>query len=148
MANQPTAVVVTSTGAGYGQTIRAHGHTLSADEPVAVGGTDTGPNPYELLLAALGSCTSMTVQMYARRKGWPLAAVSVRLRHRKVHAQDCADCEATTAYVDLIEKEVEVSGDLSAQQRERLLEIADHCPVHRTLTGQVRIRSNATNATR
>lgn len=142
MAKQPTEVVVASTGDGYAQTIRARGHTLSADEPVAVGGTDTGPDPYELLLASLGACTSMTVRMYARQKGWPVAGVSVRLRHQKVHAEDCANCEAPTAYVDLIEKEVEITGDLSAEQRARLLEIADRCPVHRTLTGQVRIRSN------
>lgn len=143
MAGQPTEVVVTSTGGGYAQMIRARGHTLSADEPASVGGTDTGPDPYELLLASLGSCTSMTVQMYARQKGWALGGVSVRLRHRKVHAQDCADCEATSAYVDLIEKEVDLVGDLSAEQRARLLEIADRCPVHRTLTGQVKIRGNA-----
>lgn len=143
MAKQPTEVVVVSTGGGYAQTIRARGHTLAADEPVAAGGTDIGPDPYELLLASLGACTSMTVQMYARHKGWPLAGITVRLRHRKVHAEDCAACEATTAFVDLIEKEVNVTGDLSAEQRARLLEIADRCPVHRTLTGQVRIRSNA-----
>jgi len=143
MATQPTEVIVVWTGVGYGQTIHARGHTLSADEPIAAGGTDTGPDPYELLLSSLGACTSMTVQMYAKRKGWPIEGVTVRLRHRKIHAQDCADCEATTAYVDLIEKEVNVTGDLSAAQRARLLEIADRCPVHRTLTGQVRIRSTA-----
>jgi uncharacterized OsmC-like protein len=143
MAKQPTEVVVASTGGGYAQTIRARGHTLSADEPVAVGGTDAGPDPYELLLASLGACTSMTVQIYAKRKEWPLTGIVVRLRHQKVHAQDCADCEKTTAYVDLIEKAVEVTGDLSTEQRARLLEIADRCPVHRTLTGQLRIRSTA-----
>jgi len=147
MAMQPTEVTVASTGGGYAQMIQARGHTLRADEPVAVGGTDVGPDPYELLLASLGACTSMTVQMYARKKGWPLASVSVRLRHRKIHAQDCADCETTTAFVDLIEKEVDVTGDLSADQRARLLEIADRCPVHRTLTGQLRIRSNASAPT-
>lgn len=145
MAKQPTEVVVASVGEGYAQTIQARGHTLPADEPVEAGGTDTGPDPYELLLASLGACTSMTVQMYARRKGWPLTAVSVRLRHRKVHARDCADCEQTTAYVDMIEKDVDLSGDLTAEQRARLLEIADRCPVHRTLTGQVRIQSSAIN---
>jgi len=138
-----TDVLVTSAVGGYAQTIRTRGHTLSADEPVAAGGTDIGPDPYELLLASLGACTSMTVQMYARQKGWPLAAVSVRLRHQKVHAQDCADCEKSTAFVDLIEKDVDLTGDLSTQQRARLLEIADRCPVHRTLTGQVRIRTSA-----
>lgn len=143
MAKQPTEVVVVSAGGGYAQTIRARGHTLSADEPVAVGGTDTGPDPYELLLASLGACTSMTVHMYAKKKGWPLAGVSVRLRHQKVHAQDCADCEQASAFLDVIEKEVDVTGDLTAEQRARLLAIADQCPVHRTLTGDVRIRSGA-----
>jgi putative redox protein len=147
MAIQPTEVVVASTGSGYAQTIRARGHTLSADEPVAAGGTNTGPDPYELLLAALGACTSMTVQMYARRKGWPIGTVKVRLRHQKIHAQDCADCEATTAYVDLIEKEVDVAGDLSVEQRARLLEVSERCPVHRTLTGQVRVRTTAPAST-
>jgi putative redox protein len=142
MAKQPTEVVVASVGGGYAQNIQAREHTLPADEPVAVGGTDTGPDPYELLLASLGACTSMTVQMYAKRKGWPLTAVSVRLRHQKVHAQDCADCEQTNTYVDVIEKDVDLTGDLTAEQRARLLEIADRCPVHRTLTGQVRIRSS------
>jgi uncharacterized OsmC-like protein len=143
MVKQPTEVVVHSTGGGYAQTIQAHGQTLAADEPVAAGGTDTGPDPYELLLASLGACTSMTVQMYARHKAWPLAGVTVRLRHQKIHVEDCAECEKTTAFVDLIEKDVDVAGDLSAEQRARLLEIADRCPVHRTLTGQVRIRSNS-----
>jgi len=143
MALMPTEVVVASTGSGYAQTIRARGHALASDEPIAAGGTDTGPDPYELLLASLGACTSMTVQMYARRKRWPLKDVMVRLRHHKVHARDCADCEATTALVDLIEKEVDLTGELSPEQRARLLEIADRCPVHRTLTGQVRIRASA-----
>ena len=143
---KPTEVIVASARGGYAQTIRARRHTLAADEPVAAGGTDTGPDPYELLLASLGACTSMTVQMYAKQKGWPLTGVSVRLWHQKVHAQDCADCEQKTAYVDVIEKEVDVAGDLTAEQRARLLEIADRCPVHRTLTGEVKIRSRATPA--
>lgn len=144
MARQATEVVVTSEGGGYAQRIQAGGHSLVADEPVAVGGTDTGPDPYELLLASLGACTSMTVQMYAKQKAWRLAGVSVRLTHRKVHSKDCADCEQTGGYVDVIEKDVDVTGDLTTEQRDRLLEIADRCPVHRTLTGQVKIRSNAT----
>lgn len=142
MAKQPTEVVVASASGGYAQTIQARKHTLLADEPVAVGGTDTGPDPYELLLASLGACTSMTVQMYAKQKGWPLASVTVRLRHSKVHAQDCADCEQASGYVDVIEKYVDVTGELTAEQRARLLEIADRCPVHRTLAREVKIRGS------
>ena len=143
MARQLTEVVVTSASGGYAQTIVARRHTLAADEPLTVGGTDTGPDPYELLLASLGACTSITVQMYARQKQWPLAAVSVRLSHQKVHAKDCAECEQETGFVDVMEKHVDLTGDLSPDQRARLLEIADKCPVHRTLTGAVKIRSGS-----
>ena len=141
MAKRPTEVVVTSTSSGYAQTITARQHTLVADEPLAVGGTDTGPDPYELLLSSLGACTAITVRMYASRKQWPLATVSVRLSHQKVHASDCADCEQETGFVDLIEKHVELTGDLSPDQHARLREVADKCPVHRTLTGAMKIRS-------
>lgn len=143
MAKQPTEVVVTSSGDGYAQTIVARQHALAADEPLAVGGTDTGPDPYELLLASLGACTSITLRMYARQKQWPLAGVSVRLSHQKVHARDCAECEQETGFVDVIEKHVLLTGDLSPDQRARLLAIADKCPVHRSLTGAVKIRSGS-----
>lgn len=141
MSQTPRELVVTSKGTPFAQDITVRGHALSADEPVDVGGGDTGPDPYELLLASLGSCTAITVQMYARNKGWRIENVTVRLTHTKVHAKDCQECEEETGYIDIIEKRVEVAGDLSDEQHDRLLQIADKCPVHRTLTGYVRIRS-------
>ncbi len=130
-------VTVTGAAAGFAQEVTVGRHRLTGDEPVASGGTDTGPNPYDLLLAALGTCTSMTVAMYARRKQWPLESVTVRLRHKKVHAEDCENCEAKVGLLDHIERELEFVGALSADQRMRLLEIADKCPVHRTLSTPV-----------
>jgi putative redox protein len=135
-------VVVHGSAAGFAQEIQAGSHRLSADEPVSVGGTGTGPSPYDLLLAALGSCTSMTVAMYARRKGWPLESVTVWLRHSKVHAADCADCETREGMLDRIERSIRFTGPLSAEQRARLLEIADRCPVHRTLKSEIDIRTS------
>jgi len=116
-------------------------HRLIADEPEGVG-EDAGPNPYDLLLAALGACTVMTVELYARRKGWPLQAVRVDLDHTKIHARDCADCESDpAARVEVIELSLNFTGDLTAEQVARLLEIAGRCPVHRTLTGEIKIRT-------
>jgi putative redox protein len=134
-------VIVTGNGSALAQTIEAGGHGLSADEPVAAGGTDTGPNPYDLLLAALGSCKSITVTLYARRKAWPLEGVTVRLRHEKIHADDCESCESRDVLLDRIECELSFSGPLGPEQRTRLLEIASRCPVHRTLTSEIDIRS-------
>ncbi len=134
-------VIVTGNAAGYAQEITVGPHRLSGDEPTAAGGTDTGPNPYDLLLAALGSCTSMTIAMYARRKGWPLEAVTVRLRHSRIHAADCESCETKEGLLDRIEREVELGGRLGEEQRARLLEIANKCPVHRTLTSEIDIRT-------
>lgn len=121
--------------------ISAGAHRLRADEPARLGGTDTGPGPYDLLLAALGACTAMTLRMYAEQKKWPLERVSVQLRHDKVHAADCAECETREGRVDRIEREVQLVGDLDAAQRARLLEIADKCPVHRTLHSEVLVRT-------
>jgi putative redox protein len=136
-------VIVASTGAGPFDQIMLDGrHTLQADEPVAAGGSDSGPGPYELLLMALGSCTSMTVNLYAARKKWPLEQVVVRLQHSRVHAEDCADCEDPKSRIDRIDKSVELIGSLDEAQRTRLLQIADQCPVHRTLTSKtIDIRS-------
>lgn len=131
-----TLVVESGTGR-FAQTVVSGRHKLRADEPVHVGGTDTGPGPYDLLLASLGACTSMTIRMYADRKKLPLDRVAVRLRHRKIHAQDCAECETTEGKVDVIEREIELTGDLDAATRARLMEIADKCPVHRTLHSEI-----------
>lgn len=140
-AAEAGTVVVSGSAAGFAQEIRVGRHRLAADEPAAAGGTDTGPNPYDLLLAALGTCTSMTVSMYARRKGWPLESVTVRLRHSKVHAKDCASCEQKEGMLDLIQREVHLAGALEDAQRARLLEIANKCPVHRTLTSEIEIQT-------
>src|SRR5678816_3798241 len=113
----PREVVVHGSAGGFAQEVAAGRHRLSADEPVAEGGTDTGPGPYDLLLAALGACTSMTLGMYARRKQWPLESVSVTLRHSKVHATDCEDCETKVGMLDLIERDIELAGPLDAEQR-------------------------------
>lgn len=137
----PTTVVVHGSADGFTQEITVGGHRLVADEPVAFGGRDEGPGPYELLLAALGSCTSMTLGMYARRKRWPLEAVRLRLTHAKIHARDCEDCERKVGKLDEIRCEIELCGPLDEEQRARLLEIAAKCPVHRTLTSEIAIRT-------
>ncbi len=134
-------VRVTS-GEGLLQHIVAGRHTLVADEPVTAGGTDQGPSPYELLAAALGSCTSMTLRLYARRKGWPLSRVTVTVRHERIHAADCADCETKEGRIDQLRREIALEGTLDAAQRARLFEIADRCPVHRTLRNEIRIVTN------
>jgi putative redox protein len=128
---------------GLAQTIEARGHTLVADEPLDVGGDDTGLTPYELLLAALGSCTAMTLRLYARRREWPLESVEVQLAHERVHAADCAECDNPdgSPFLDRITKRVHVSGPLSEDQRARLLEISERCPVQRTLQSTITIQT-------
>jgi putative redox protein len=138
-ANRPRETVVHGSAQGFAQEVTVGTHRLLADEPVAAGGTDTGPGPYDLLIAALGSCTSMTIALYARRKKWPLEAVTVTLRHEKIHATDCASCESKEGKLDRIERVIQLRGALDAAQRARLLEIADKCPVHRTLTSEIQI---------
>jgi putative redox protein len=134
-------VVVRGRGEGFAQQITAGRHTLHADEPLSSGGTGTGPDPYALLLASLGACTSMTLAMYARRKHWPLESVTVTLSHARVHAADCEGCETQAASLERIERRIELQGALDADQRARLVEIAEKCPVHRTLTSQIEIRT-------
>ena len=137
IVDAPESTTVVRTEAGFRTDILSNGFPLVADEPTSVGGTNNGPTPYDYLLAALGSCTSMTLRMYADRKEWPLESVTVRLTHRKVHASDCADCESEAGYVDTVNRDIELAGPLSDEQRGRLLEIADRCPVHKTLDGEV-----------
>jgi putative redox protein len=134
--------VIRGTGSGFAQEIVAGQHRLKADEPLSAGGTETGPTPYEFLLAALGACTAMTVTMYARRKNWPLDAIVVRLSHSKIHAEDCFDCHTEAGFIDRIDREIELSGSLSPDERLKLFEIAEKCPVHRTLTSEIDIRSS------
>ena len=121
-------------------------HRLIADEPSTAGGDDTGPGPYDYLLAALGACTSMTLRLYADRKALPLDRVAVTLRHNRIHAEDCAECETKTGMVDQIEREIAMEGALDPEQRGRLMDIADKCPVHRTLTSEIRIVTRASEA--
>ena len=135
----PSAVIVRGAATGFAQEIVIGPHRLTADEPLEAGGADSGPSPYDLLLAALGACTSMTVSAYARRKAWPLERVSVTLRHSKVHAADCAECETREGKLDRIERDIHLDGSLSTEQHARLLQIADMCPVHRTLVSEIQI---------
>jgi uncharacterized OsmC-like protein len=132
-----TEVVVRSL-AGLQQSIQIRHHRVLADEPVDGGGNDAGPNPYELLLSALGACTAMTVRLYAQRKGWPLDGVEVALKHERIHAEDCADCETREGFLDKITKQLTLLGpQLDDEQRQRLFEIAERCPVQRTLQREI-----------
>jgi putative redox protein len=146
LVDAPESVTMVRTGEGFRTEIVSNGFPLVADEPASVGGTNTGPTPHDYLLTALGSCTSMTLRMYADKKDWPLDEVLVRLTHRKVHTRDCDECETEGGYVDHITREVELVGALDTTQRQRLLEIADRCPVHKTLHGEVVVRSDLTTA--
>lgn len=134
-------VEVKGAATGFAQEITVGSHHLRGDEPATFGGTDTGPTPYDLLLAALGTCKSMTAAMYARRKQWPLESVTVRLHHDKIHAKDCEECETREGKIDRIACELTFAGNLSDEQRAQLLSIADRCPVHRTLTAEIHIAS-------
>jgi len=134
-------VVVRGNAAGFQQEIQVGAHRLTSDEPREAGGGDIGPTPYDLLLSSLGSCTSMTIGLYARRKGWPLESVTVRLRHSRIYASDCAECETKEGMLDRIERDIELTGSLDTEQRAKLLEIAGKCPVHRTLTSEINIRT-------
>ena len=142
----PRQVVVRETRNGkFQQTVSVGPHQLLADEPVAAGGDDTGLSPYDLLLAGLGACTSMTMRLYADRKSLPLERTTVTLKHSKIHAEDCAECETKAGMLDQIERVIAMEGALSSKQRQKLMEIADKCPVHRTLTSEVRILTSASD---
>src|SRR5438309_3922305 len=134
-------VIVRGGATGFAQKIQIGSHHLTGDEPVSFGGTDTGPSPYDLLLAALGSCTSMTISLYARQKRWPLEEVTVSLSHSNIYAVDCAECETREGKIDRIEREIQLTGQLTAEQRSKLMEIADKCPVHRTLSSEINIKT-------
>ena len=139
MTSPVGTVTVTETGSGtYTQQITAGAHQLVADEPRPVG-DDAGPTPYDLLLAGLGACTSMTIRMYAERNGWPLERVRVTLRHSRIHAEDCEKCETTKGWINHIDCDVELIGDLDDAQREKLRHIAERCPVHQTLISEIDI---------
>jgi putative redox protein len=135
------AVFVKDEQIRYVQNISVRHHLFKADEPVDSGGSDAGPDPYELLLAALGVCISITLRMYADRKQWPLEGVQVRLTYARVHAEDCGTCNGEARLIDAMEVEVSLVGDLSEDQRRRMMEIAEKCPVHRTLTSPIQIRT-------
>ena len=139
--NESADVVVWGEGSGFAQQNAAGAHRLKGDEPESVGGTGTGASPYDFLLAALGFCTSMTVGMSARKKKWPLERVTVWLRHSRIYAVDCAECETKEDMLDRIELDVRFDGPLTEVQRTRLFEIANKCPVHRTLTSEINIRT-------
>ena len=142
--NAPRKVVVRETRNGkFQQTVSVGPHQLVADEPLAAGGDDSGPGPYDYLLAGLGACTSMTMRLYADRKSLPLERVTVTLDHRKIHAEDCAECETKVGMLDQIERVISIEGTLDAEQRTKLMEIADKCPVHRTLKSEIRIVTSA-----
>ncbi|GAA3581968.1 OsmC family protein [Amycolatopsis ultiminotia] len=139
---EPGTVVVTDAGNGhYTQRVSTTAHEFLADEPVSAGGDDAGPTPYDLLLSSLGTCTAMTLRMYADRKGIPLIRTEVRLRHDRVHARDCEHCETEAGLLSRITREIAFEGDLDDEQRAKLLEIADKCPVHRTLSREIVIET-------
>jgi putative redox protein len=140
-SQEPRSVVVTGPRTGFRTEVDVGGHHLVVDEPVPVGGTDSGPSPYEMLLAALGSCTAMTLRLYADRRKWPLDRVQISLQHHKVHAQDCADCDRKPTKMDVVERVLTLEGALTAEQRTKLLEIAERCPVHQTLRGTIQVNT-------
>ena len=136
-------IVVHGGADSFRQEIVAGKHHLIADEPISVGGGDAGPDPYDYLLAALGVCTSMTIGFYARRNHMPLENITVSLWHSRIHARDCDECETKEGMLDRIDVEVELTGSLSAEQHAKLMDVAEKCPVHRTLTSEINIKLRA-----
>jgi uncharacterized OsmC-like protein len=141
-SQEPRSVMVVGPTTGFRTEVDVGGHHLVVDEPAPVGGTDAGPSPYEMLLAALGACTAMTLRIYADKRKWPLERVRVSLQHHKVHAQDCADCDHKPAKMDVVERVVTIEGAaLTEEQRMKLVEIAERCPVHQTLQGKMQVNT-------
>lgn len=134
-------VVVRGAASGLRQEVEAGSHRWVADEPTTVGGTDAGPTPYDLLLGALGSCTSMTLRLYADRRKWPLEGIVVRLQHHRIHRDDCVNCEKKDASIERVERTLELRGPLTDEQRAKLLDIAERCPVHQTLQHNLDVRT-------
>ena len=135
-------VVVTGNADAFVQNVTVGRHTFNVDEPAHIGGTGAAPDPYDYLMAGLGACTSMTVGLYARKRGIPLKSVRVSLKHSRIHAKDCEECETKQGMLDRIELDLQLTGDLTAEQRAQLIEVAGKCPVHRTLTSEINIRLN------
>ena len=140
-SQEPRSVVVAGPATGFRTDVEVGGHHLVVDEPIAVGGADAGPTPYEMLLAGLGACTVMTLRIYADRRKWPLERARVTLQHRKVHAQDCVDCDKRDAKMDVIDRIIFLEGQLDEEQRTKLIEIAERCPVHQTLKGKIQVNT-------
>ena len=134
-------VVVHGGSSGLRQEIEAGSNRWVADEPTAVGGTGQGPTPYDLLLGALGACTSMTLRLYADRRKWPLEGVTVRLRHQRIHRDDCVNCEKKDSSIERVERTLELAGPLTDEQKARLLDIAERCPVHQTLRNNLEVHT-------
>lgn len=138
---EPRTVVVEGPTTGFRSEVEVAGHRFTVDEPVPVGGSDAGPSPYEMLLAALGSCTAMTLRLYADRRKWPLERAVVKLRHHKVHAKDCVDCETKPTKMDVVDRVLVLHGPLDDAQRAKLVEIAERCPVHQTLGSAIQVNT-------
>ena len=141
LSQEPRSVKVSGPATGFRTEVEVGGHRLVVDEPVAVGGADHGPTPYEMLLAGLGACTAMTLRIYADKRKWPLERARVSLIHRKVHAKDCVDCVNKPAKMDVVDRVITLDGALTEEQRTKLLEIAQRCPVHQTLNSKVEINT-------
>ena len=141
-------IVVRGSAADFRQEVTAGKHHFIADEPVSVGGSDAGPDPYDYLLASLGVCTSMTVGLYARRNKWPLENVTVSLWHSRIHARDCEECQTKDGMLDRIDVEVELTGALTSEQHAKLMDVAAKCPVHKTLTSEINIRLRSADKSR
>ena len=138
---EPRSVKVEGPATGFRTEVEVGGHRLVVDEPTAVGGSDGGPTPYEMLLAGLGACTAMTLRIYADRRKWPLERARISLIHRKVHAQDCIDCDKKATRMDVVDRVITLEGALTEEQRAKLLEIANRCPVHQTLQSKIEVNT-------